>query len=460
MSRMPRIIILGSGMAGLAAGYYAKKKGFPFLIYEGKERTGGNTITFQHGDCRFDSGAHRFHDKDFHRTEELKAFLGEDLVRTDAPSQIYHNSRLFNFPLTPLNLLVNLGVFNCLKAAGDILRSKLIFSENIKTFEQFALRKYGKDIAARFLLNYSEKLWGIPCNKLSIKIAGERLQGLDLKTFIEEAVLGRKAKSRHIDGTSFYYPKRGIGTIPQKIAQFCGKGNIFTKSKITKVFHNTNAIQALEINGRDKINVRTDKVICALPLNYVLEIMEPSPPKEIILASGHLRYRNLILVAFFLKKASVNKNATVYFPDESFPFTRIYEPRNRDMGMSPHGRTSLVAEIPCQEMDKYWLTEDEGLIDIILPYLVSIGWIKEEDILDATVRRLKYAYPILETGYEEKVREIDNHFSGFKNIEFSGRNGRFMYSWIHNMMRMGKNIIDKIDKEYQTKKERAKSKTH
>jgi protoporphyrinogen oxidase len=50
-------------MAGLAVGYYARKRGLPFTVYESDGRHGGNCATFRHKEFSFDLGSHRFHDK-------------------------------------------------------------------------------------------------------------------------------------------------------------------------------------------------------------------------------------------------------------------------------------------------------------------------------------------------------------------------------------------------------------
>ena len=98
---MNTITILGGGPAGLAVGYYAKKSGLPFMIYESKATPGGNCVTLRHEDFFFDSGAHRFHDKIDDITGEIRALLGEDLREIDAPSVIFRKGQLLRFPLRP-----------------------------------------------------------------------------------------------------------------------------------------------------------------------------------------------------------------------------------------------------------------------------------------------------------------------------------------------------------------------
>ena len=439
MSNPLHITILGGGPAGLAVGYYARKHGLPFTIYEASNRIGGNSVTLNHGDFFFDSGAHRLHDKYSEVTKELKNLLNEDLKKINVLSQIYHDGKFIDFPLSPLNLMKNLGLYAFVKAGFEVASSRLRTTESNRNFESFALHAYGKTIADRFLLQYSERLWGAPCNRLSLDIAGKRMKGLNLRTFLTEAILGRKTKTNHLEG-SFYYPKMGIGTIAEKLAEFCGEENIVRNSIITKILRDHARIQAVEVNGRERID--TDEVVSTLPLNLFLQMLEPLPPEEILLLARSLRYRNVILVALFLNRESVTEAATVYFPDPDFPFTRIYEPKNRSIYMSPPGQTSLVAEIPCQENDKFWTLYDDKLIRLVCSRLVQIGWIKEEEIIDTLVSRINYAYPILEVGFEKKIRKINAFLKGLSNLKLSGRNGKFTYAWIHNMMKFGKEIIE------------------
>lgn len=437
--RPPQITVLGGGPAGLAVGYYAKKQNFSFSIYEATNKVGGNCITLQHKDFSFDSGAHRFHNQDVEITNEIMNLLGKDLVKLSVPSQIYQNGKFIDFPLSPLNLLRNLGLHTSVKVGLELATTKMNSRNSNKSFKGFALRTYGKTIAKSFLLDYSEKLWGVDSDKLSPDIAGRRLKSLNLKAFLVEAILGQEAKVEHLDG-SFYYPKTGIGMIPQKLEEFCGMENFLKNSKITKVFHNFKEIQALEVNGTKVVDVK--EVISTLPMTVLVQIMEPKPVEAILLAAKSLRYRNLILVTLFLNKESVTKNASVYFPEPDFPFTRVHEPRNRSITMSPQGKTSLVTEIPCQSEDQFWRATDQELIQLVSSYFTRIGWIKKNEIIDASIIKLNRAYPILEVSYEEKVQKIATFLKSFINLRISGRNGRFMYTHIHDMMRFGKEVTE------------------
>ncbi|MBI4825169.1 MAG: FAD-dependent oxidoreductase [Nitrospirae bacterium] len=439
MTPHPRITILGGGAAGLAVGYYSKKKKVPFTIHEAGGRIGGNCVTFTEGDFRFDSGAHRFHDKDDEITEEFRQLLGDGFRKIKVPSYIYHNGKLVFFPLAPLNMFKNLGPFTFFKVAVEILASRIAPEKDKGSFKDFAVNTYGKTLARSFLLNYSEKLWGRDCGELSPQIAGKRMKGLDLRTFVVEAFMGQRAKTEHVDG-SFYYPDLGIGAITDKLAEYCGEENIRRRSEITRIICGDNKIECVEINGEEIVEV--DKLVSTLPLYNFLRMMDPQPEEGILEIAKKLRYRNVVLVAFFLAKESLTDAGTIYFPDSDTPITRMYEPRNRSIRMSPAGRTSLVVEIPCAPDELLWHSSDEKLVETAYSNLADIGILKAGDIISTSVKRLSHAYPVLETGFEAKVQEVNGYLKRFENLRLSGRSGKFEYAWIHGMMRSGREIVD------------------
>jgi protoporphyrinogen oxidase len=436
--KKPHFTIIGAGAAGLAVGYYARKNRFPFTIYEASERIGGNAITLSHHDFLFDSGAHRFHDRNRESTSDIVGLMEEELVGIHVPSQIYFDGKFIDFPLSPLSLMKGLGPLKFVRAGIEVLRGKLKKTKPYDSFASFAVQTYGKTIAERFLLNYSQKLWGRPCEKLSLSIAGKRLEGLTLKTFIIEALLGGRAKTTHLDG-SFYYPPRGIGRIADKMRDYCGEENIVLGSKITKLFHDEKKVISVELNH--DVEIPVEQLICTVPLNHLLNMMTPPPPQELLDLVKDLEFRCVILAVFLLNKESVSKNASIYFPEQDIPFTRIYEPKMRGANMAPEGRTSIVAEIPCQMEDNIWRENDTSILERVRDHLVEASLISEDEIIDVLVHRMHYAYPILETGYENKLFTIHDYLRKFSNLKVSGRNGKFAYIHIHDMMEIGREVI-------------------
>lgn len=432
------VSIVGGGIAGLAVGHYAQKAKISFTIYEASDRLGGNCATFEHGKFLFDSGAHRLHDKDREVTRELKSLLGGKLKRLDLPSQIYSDGKFIDFPLRPGNLLANLGVAEVAKAVLEFTKSRLRGKGAGADLESLAVHTYGTTIARRFLLNYSEKLWGKPCRQLSPKVSGGRIHGLDFKTFIRGCFSMRKARTGHLDG-EFYYPDAGFGVIADCLGKACGEGNIRRGSRITRIFHDHERVEAIEVNNSDTIEV--DKMVTTLPLALCLSLLSPAPPEQFLALGDSLEYRNLVLVVLFLDRERCTDNASTYFPQPQFPFTRVHEPKNRSAQMSPADKTSLVVEIPCHVEDPVWVMEDAALTRMVRTSLDRLGWFQARDVIDARVCRMDCAYPLLEIGSEEIAQKLLFFLNRFHNLKVAGRNGKFVYAHLHDMMRDGREIV-------------------
>lgn len=432
------ITILGGGPAGLGAGYFLRRANEPFRIYEAGARVGGNCSTFQRGDFRFDTGAHRFHDKDPEITEAVTSLMGDELIQVSAPSAIYSHGRFFDFPLSPLNLIRNLGVIDTTRAALDWLRART-GGGAAPDFESMVVGRYGRLLAGRFLLSYSEKLWGLPPNRLSTRVSGGRLKGLTLKTFLLEGLAGSRKKTAHLD-SSFYYPRSGYGAIAERLADACGRERVHLEARVTAIHHDGARMNAVSLHGRDPIPV--SRVISTLPLPLFLRMMNPPPPDSILEDAARLQFRDVMLVGMILQRPGVMNYATVYFPDGESPITRVCEPRNRSPHMSPEGMTSLMAEIPCHR-DEMFSGEALGRLEaLVVKRLASVGWFSPDDVRDTFTLRLPFAYPMLESGIEDRVERMDRYLDRFGNLILTGRNARFQYAHLHDMLHWGKHAAE------------------
>lgn len=435
------IAILGGGIAGLAAGLSARDLGLPFQIFERSTRTGGNCLTFCHDGFRFDSGAHRLHDRDGQATAQLKKLLGKNCRRIDVPSQIRHRDMFLAFPFKVGDLAAKLGWPFLLRVAGEILGGRWQRNVEASDFAARVQRDYGRTLARLFLLNYSEKLWGLPAAQLAPEIAGNRLDGLNLLTILRETFGAARTSSRHLEGP-FYYPDNGIGAVSDSLAGGCGAAHIRTRAQVSRIWHDGRRMRAIEINRREEFPCSA--VVSSMPLDRFLHRLDPPPPAAVLQAAAGLRFRQLALAAFFLDRETVSPAATLYFPDPAFPFTRIYEPKNRSPLMAPPGRTSLVAEIPYGPGEPFANMDDGPLLAGVRSHLAGSGLIADRDILAATVRRLDDAYPVLEKGVENKRQEIFSYLNGFANLKIIGRNGTFRYLHIHQLLPQSARAVSEL----------------
>ena len=433
------IHILGGGPAGLTAGYYAKKQNLNFVLYEAGTSVGGNCRTIRIGDFRFDTGAHRFHDKDPIATAEVNHLLGDDLLKVDAPSEIFFEDKFYRFPLELRDLIDKLGYKTLLKIAWEKLQNGRL--KEYSNFEELALNRYGRTLAGRFLLNYSEKLWGLPTSQLSTSISGNRLKGLDLRSFIRSTLLGRPQNTLHLDG-SFYYPKFGIGMIPDSLYEFIGSEHVKMQHGISRILHKDGRITSVLINN--EIEIETPTVINTLPLTLSMSILDPAPPDELLYITERIKFRHLILCVFGLNRDSFSQNASLYFPSEEYPFTRLYEPKNRSSYMAPTNQTVVVLEIPCFKEDSTWDMTDSELHTMAWDALSHVKPIEQHEIVKSQIYRLPFAYPVLEVGFEDDVKQLVNYFKQFENLYLTGRSSLFTYIHLHDLFKAGKEVVEKI----------------
>lgn len=437
--RSSGLAVLGGGLAGLAIAYYARQQHVPATIYEARDLPGGLCLTLEHQGFLFDSGAHRFHDKDAEITRDVRRLLGDDLRRVDRPSMVFDEGRLMRFPFGLSDALRHLGPGALARNAVGLAAVRLKRAPTLETFAGVAVRRYGPTLASRFLLNYSHKLWGIPCDRLSTHVSGGRLNGLDLRQFLRDTVLGGKPGRRTVDG-SFFYPTRGIGMLSEALARGAAPDAIRVGVPVTRLRHRRGRIRAITVEGLGRVDV--EAVASTIPMETVAQMMDPPAPARILDSARKLAHRNIILVAHFLRRASVTTAATVYFPASDVPFTRLTEPRNRSAAMSPEGHTSLVAEIPCGPGDRLWKADDAELVRVVREPLERLGWIRAAECLGSRVVRLSHAYPVLSLETEEAAATVRHYLETFGNLALAGRCGRFEYRWIHDVLRQGKNVAE------------------
>lgn len=438
---MDSITILGGGPAGLATAYYAHRSGLDFTLYEKSGSPGGLCRTFRCGEHLYDSGAHRFHDRDPEVTRDLRSLLGQELIRVSAPSKVYISGRFLSFPPTPLNLFQNTGLNQLSKIGIDFLMGRVSRRE-IVSFQDFAVKNFGHTLAEQFLLNYSEKVWGLPSERLSPAVATRRLSGMSLRSLVTELILPNR-KTTHIDG-QFLYPEGGYGRIMEALAGSLPADRLMTHSEITGLQCQNGHITGLRVGQNREFTPVQGTIVSTLPLPLVVHFLQKHLSPEIVARSKKLAFRNIRLLFLRLPLKRFSENASIYIPDRGICMTRIYEPKNRSEAMAPHNETSLVVEVPCFSGDSVSSLSNEELVQRIIRDLEILGLLERTPILQWQHHFLPNAYPCYSLDFEESVQAILNALDSFKNLTLLGRNGLFYYSHLHHQLRFGKDYTEQL----------------
>jgi protoporphyrinogen oxidase len=437
------LVVLGGGPAGLAVAYYASRRGLPVTLFERGAQVGGLCRTFEWGAHRYDAGAHRFHDRDAQATADVRALMGTRLVSVEAPSRIYDGRRFVAFPPTPLGMLFSGGLGQVGRIGLDLVRSRRAARPCV-SFADFAIAQFGETLARRFLIDYSEKLWGLPADQLSPDIATRRLSGMTLRSLVVELLAPRR-KTEHIDGR-FLYPLGGYGELPAALAAALPDGTIRTRHDVDGLDVYAGRIARVHFADRPPLAV-DGHLVSTLPLTILVRLLGTAVPEPARRAASTLRFRSVRLVCVRFARPLVSPSASIYLPDPRLCVARVSEPKNRSPLMAPENETTLVAEVPCFAGDPLWELSETALAERVIAELVGVGLVARREVLDWRHHLLPNAYPVYALDWSRTVAEVVAGLDGIRNLTLLGRGGLFFYSHLHDQLRLGMDFVDDLESQ-------------
>ena len=437
-------IVIGAGPAGLAAAYVAARGGMKVTVFEQDETVGGISRTVSRNGFRFDLGGHRFFSKSRELNEFITDLLGDELVRVGRQSRIYFRGRYFDYPLQPRNAVFGLGV----TTAGNILSSYLwekgkglLARPRIETLEDWVCNKFGRKMFELYFKSYTEKVWGIPCNRIAAEWVAQRIKGMSLTRAVRAALPPNKSPEAATLIREFTYPRLGIGRISERMAEILMRGNeVRLSTPVIRVLRDEQRITGVVVQdpaGGEKV-YEADRFVSTMPITQLVRSLRPGPPDAVLKAAFQLQYRDFIAVTLMLDVERVTEDTWLYIHEPNIPFGRIHEPKNWSRAMAPEGKTSLVAEYFCFKSDPVWSMDDQQLASLTTDELVNkLGFITERDVIDYQVVRVSRAYPMYHIGYRRHLDTIISYLRTFGNLQFIGRNGAFRYNNMDHSLEMG-----------------------
>lgn len=430
---MNKTIIMGAGPAGLSAGYHLAKKGYNVEIFESDNQVGGISKTIQYKGYYFDLGGHRFFTKMEEVNELWHEVLGQDFRKTPRLSRIYYKNKFFNYPVTPVNALVGLGIGETILIIASYLWIKIFPYKREDTFEQWVSNRFGKKLYAIFFKTYTEKVWGIPCSELSSEWSAQRIKGLSLISTIKNAFF----KKNHAKITTlidaFDYPKYGPGmmyTAMKDQIEALGN-NVQVDAKVTAVFAEGKRITSIEITSEkgEKKMVQGDTFISSIPITDLVRLIQPAADQEIIDAANSLSYRSIITVDIIVDQKQLFPDNWIYIHSPEVKLGRVQNFKNWSKDMVPdQEKTSMGLEYFCTEDDALWKMSDQELFELASSEVERVKICKASDIIDYCVVRVPKAYPVYDGNYKQSMCKIKDYIKGFENIQPVGRYGLFKYN--------------------------------
>jgi protoporphyrinogen oxidase len=427
------IAIIGAGPAGLTAGLKLIRANFKVTIIEADPKyVGGIARTVDYKGYKFDIGGHRFLTKNKKIEEIWKKTLGEGLLYRNRLSRIYYEGKFYNYPLTILNALKNLGVIRSTHAILSFFKYKIFPIHPENTYEDWMVNKFGRVLFNIFFKSYTEKVWGIPTNQISKDWAIQRIKTFTLSKAIISSIFKSQQKKFLTLSNHFYYPKLGPGMMWEKFAgefQRLG-GKLVMGEKVIGLTQNKKKKWTVKVTNSQKIYLQGqfDRVISTMPLRSLIHAIEPNNEKVVKIAEK-LKYRDFITILLIIDKKEVFKDNWIYIHEPSVKVGRIQNFKNWSPFMVPDEcKTSVGMEYFISEDNKLWDQKDSELLEMAKDEVVTLGFCKPSEIIDGKVIKAKKAYPIYDIDYGKNIKIIREFIKTLPNLHIVGRNGMHKYN--------------------------------
>ena len=494
-------IIIGAGPAGLTAAYeLLKRTDIKPIVLERSEYMGGIARTVEYKGNRIDIGGHRFFSKSdrvmnwwlqflplqtSQAAQEMIAYQRQkrtidakeprdpdavDLVMLvrQRKSRIYFLRRLFDYPISlTKDTIMKLGLARTFRIGVSYAQAVIWPIRHEQNLEQFFINRFGKELYRTFFQAYTEKVWGIPCDKISAEWGAQRVKGLSItkavahqlrKIFGKKQNLGQKESETSLI-EQFLYPKLGPGQLWEEVARHVKKmgGEVLTGHLVNRIEHidgRVTAVEARNANTGEVSMFHGDFFFSTMPVKDLLQAIDPAPPVAIREVGDQLVYRDFLTVGLLcagLKlcedhahAGALIKDNWIYIQEPDVKLGRLQIFNNWSPYMvTDKSKVWVGLEYFCFEGDELWSMPDDELVRFGAHELAKIDIVDEAQVLDGTVLRMDKTYPAYFGSYH-RFPEIRKYVDSFANLFLVGRNGMHKYNNQDHSMLTAMVAVDNI----------------
>ena len=437
-----KVVIMGAGPAGLCVGWKLIKNNVQVEVIELENQVGGLCRSIRKKGYIFDLGGHRFISKYKELLRDVGEIMGETLELRPRKSQIRLRGKYYAYPLDAKDLVTKMNAFVSIRCLIDYLmttfKNKISHREDI-SLEDWIVNRFGRSLYNIYFGPYSEKLWGVSPTTISADWAAQRISLINLwDVFLR--LLGKQKDRPTTYATEYFYPKEGIGQIPERIAEIIteGGGKVHLNTKVIRINATENKVTGVVVkkNGKE-VTLTGDFYVSTIPLPEFVASIDPPVEEKYLDVAKKMRFRALRFMNVLIDDEKVSNNTWIYIPEDQYLFFRVQEPRNWGLGTVPAGKTSLILEIACDVGDEVWKADDDSIMKRCVNDLKKLGFDIEGKINDYFSTKVKHAYPIYDLDYNNKLKASFELFMRYNNLAVCGRQGLYRYNNMDHSMIMG-----------------------
>ena len=500
MSRVA--IIIGAGPAGLTAAYeLLLRSDVKPIIIEKSDVIGGLSRTIEYKGNRIDIGPHRFFSKSDRVMDWWMTMMPVQAAPGESPEISYHNStrsitplsatedvsgeqnvlitlqrqtriyylrKFFDYPISlKVQTFANLGLPRTIRIGLSYIKSALVPVKPEKNLEDFFTNRFGRELYLTFFKDYTEKVWGIQCNKISAAWGAQRVKGLSIMKVLLHAgkkLLGPVGDLRQKNTETslvekFMYPKHGTGSMWAEVARRIEAkgGEIILNAEVDKLAtlgNNITAVDIIDTTTGTKRTLNGDFFFSTMPIKELVRKLDAPVPDDAREIAEGLVYRDFIEVGLLVKELKVSEKSAagqkliadnwLYIQESDVMIGRLQIYNNWGTYMVADPNTVwLGLEYFCNETDDIWTWPDDKLKQLGADELDKIGIIEKKNVLDAMIIRMPKTYPGYFGSYD-RFDDMRKYIDTFENLFLVGRNGMHKYNNQDHSMLTAMVAVDNI----------------
>ncbi|MGH8713337.1 MAG: NAD(P)/FAD-dependent oxidoreductase [Casimicrobiaceae bacterium] len=500
-------VIVGAGPAGLTAALQLlRQSDIRPVVIEAESTVGGISRTIDCGGFRMDLGGHRFFSKSDWVMNWWQQILpldpasrpaGEAISvsyrnsRRDVPasvpdgdapardelvmlvrnrlSRIYFRRKFFDYPVK-LNFrtIANLGAWRFARATASYVRAALFPRRPERSLEDFLINRFGVELYRTFFKSYTEKVWGVPCDRISAEWGAQRIKGLSLVgaalhalTRVSPLSPHRPRRTRTSLVERFLYPRLGPGQLWEEVARQvrAGGGDIRLAQRLERIRLGGDRVVAVDVRDLSTgstSSLRADYLISSMAVQDLVACLDPAAPAEVRRVASELPYRDFVTVGLLVRRMRSRRWAAAgsdaAFPPDNWIYIQEPDVRAGRLQIFNNWSPAMVAdpalialgiEYFCNRDDALWSLADAEIEALAIRELQQIDLIDANDVVKATVVRVPKAYPAYFGAYAE-FGAIRAHVDAIANLFLVGRNGMHRYNNQDHSMLTAKAAVDNI----------------
>lgn len=429
--------IIGAGPAGMTTAYLLSKNNHKVDVYEASDKIGGLSATISLWNQKVDLGPHRFFSSDPQVNKLWLEVVEDNYEMVDRLTRIYYKDKFYNYPLKPFNALKNLGLFEASLCLFSYLYQIVLNKKDENSFESWVQNRFGKRLYKIFFKTYTEKLWGIECDKLDSDFAAQRIKKLSLFEAVKNAFLSGSGNKHRTLIDQFAYPKEGSGYVYEKMAELVKEhqNNVFINTPVYRIITKNNKATAIEL--MDGTIKEYDNIVTTMPYTTMIQRL-PEVPENIKTLAKSLKYRNTILVYLLIDKINLFPDNWLYIHSAELQMGRITNFRNWLPTLyGDENKTIIAIEYWANDDELLWNTKDDELINLAKKEIVATKLVEHKDIKDGYIYKIPKSYPVYNRGYKESLAQLEEYSAAIEGLHVIGRNGSFKYNNQDHSILMG-----------------------